>query len=120
MDFVLSQNDLGLGHCNFVDEELERVGVGIVGVVVDIVAVEVVFGSCMIVEELDELEQQFENVHRHGKLGYSNVHHMSRHRIGLMYRIDLYMLVHCLDFVDIVVEELELVEREGQLEGDHR
>jgi hypothetical protein len=128
LDLGLCQDSFGLdycnfelGHCNFVDVglELERVvdciGVGI--------GIEVVgFGSCMIVVELVQvcgLELGLGNVHLHGILGCSNVHHMSHHRIGLMCHIDLCMLEH-LSLVDIVVVELVVVVLVERLANDLR
>lgn len=120
MGLVLCQDNLELGHCSFVDGELELVVDCIVGVVADIEVVD--FDSYMIVVELVlvcELELGLVDVHLHDMLDCSNVHHMNHHRIGLMYHIDLCMLEH-LSLVDIVVEELVVVVLVVRLANDLR
>ena len=116
MDLELCQHNLELGHCNFVDVELERV-VDCIGVVV------VVVDSYMIVVEqvlVCGLEQvQLVDVHLHDILDCSIFHHMNHHRIGLMYHIDLCMLEH-LSLVDIVVVELVVVVLVVRLANDLR
>ena len=125
MDLVWCQCNFGLGHCSFVDvgRELGQV-VGYIGVVVVGIEVVVDVGNCRIVEVVGlervcELELGLVNVHLHGILDCSNVHHMNHHRTGLMCHIDLCMLGH-LSLVDIVVVERLVVVLVGQLANDLR